>query len=940
MIKTPELKNDFNLTTDSGTSQWFFVLKRIAGTCKPRNPVFTCGKMKFTPMRQLTLVLALAAVVSTAIPAYAQETKPVTATTKDKQEEKNKEQKDAEAYAEAIKNLKKFSGDFTFYQRKNEILLELPESQLGKLFCVQATVSLGVGSDGIQAGDPINQDAISVYAFERGTDDIRLTKPNLNFRWLGDDPLALASQRSFPQAILDNYKIEAKDPEHKLLLVNITELFYGDIMGVPQAISGAIGGGYTPDRANFSVNSIFSYPENSVVRYNLHYRKAGGGDDDGFAALLAALLGIGKSPLADSRSLPLTISFNMWNRRDTGYQPRYADPRIGYFTSDYFDVAKLKRTDRTVRLIQRFNLQKKDPKAEISEPVKPIVWYLDNTIPEEYKQAVRDGILFWNKAYEAIGFKNALVVKDAPQDENYDHADGRYNVIRWTMTENSPYAVAWFRPDPISGEIMNAAVTVDANYPASAFTEFQEQVMGASSRTPWLDDQGKQTILQELVDKPFAKQGFKRIGCDHAHGFADEASYAYNVMMAKGLPVDVKEYTRIMIADLIAHEVGHCLGLRHNFAASTLHTNAELADFNRVESQAVASSVMDYTPLNLNAVLAGNKGYYNPIIGAYDLWAIEYGYSQFGIKNTDEERYDLDQIAKKSGLRGHLFLTDEDADGENPLSVRWDLGSDTVGYLNVRSKTDALLRNYALTQATKDGESYARRNSLLLRSIRGKFSASIFAARMIGGFEFRRQLKGDMNEQPTLRPVSAADQRTAMKYIVNNVLSEVALDLPQDVLFGMSQDPSQGNNDYNAPFRDYLGRQQRLILASISNPTKLDAIAENAFKTKDASQRYTLEEHLGALYEAVFGDIGNGKAISPLRRDLQRYYSTVLIGQSMMNNGGVVTDAQILGTYHVKKLSAKIKAALKSIEKADMLTTLHLTEMNEEIDRFLKRQSK
>jgi len=927
-------------TTDSGTNQWFFVLKRTTGTYKPRNPVFTCGKMKITSMRQLTLVLALAAIVTAAVPAYSQDTKPATtAAAKDKQEEKTQEQKDVEAYAEAIKDLKKFSGDFTLYQRKNEILLELPESQLGKLFCVQATVSMGVGSDGIQAGDPINQGSIDVYAFERGAEDIRLTKPNLNFRWPSDDPLAISSQRSFPHAILDNYKIEAKDPVQKKILVNVTEFFYGDIIGVPQSISGAIGGGYSPDRSNFSVNSIFSYPENSVVRYNLHYKKAGGPDDDGFAALLAALLGIGTTPLADSRSLPLTVSFNMWNRRDTGYQARLADPRIGYFTNDYFDVSRLKQTDRTIRLIQRFNLKKKDPSATMSEPVKPIVWYLDNSIPEEYKQGVRDGILFWNKAYEAIGYKNAIVVKDAPNDPDYDHADGRYNIIRWTMTENSAYAVAWFRPDPISGEIMNAAVTIDANYPASAFTEFTEQVMGATNRTPWLDDEGKQTILKELIDKPFAKQGFQRIGCDHAHGFADQASYAYNVMMAKGLPVDVKEYVRIMVADLVAHEVGHCLGLRHNFAASTLHTNAELADFTKVEDQAVASSVMDYTPLNLNAVLAGNKGYYNPVVGAYDLWAIDYGYSQFGNKTTEEERYDLDQIAKKSGLRGHLFLTDEDADGENPLSVRWDLGSDTIGYLTVRGKTDTLLRNYALTQATKDGESYARRNSLLLRSIRGRFSASIFATRMIGGFEFRRQLKGDVNEQPTLRPVSAVDQRKAMKHIIDNVLGEVALDLPQDVLFGMSQDPNEGNSDYNAPFRDYLGRQQRLILASISSPIKLDAIAENAFKTKVASQRYTLEEHLSALYEAVFGNIGNGKSISPLRRDLQRYYSTILIGQSMMNNGGIVTDAQILATYHVKKLSTSIKSALKSTTKGDMLTTLHLSQLDEEIDRFLKRQS-
>lgn len=884
-------------------------------------------------MRNLILILALGAALGP-LTAFAQDPEGAAKP----EPEKTQEQKDLEKYEKTIKDLPKFEGEFTFYRRKQEILLELKPDQLDKLFVANVTVALGAGSDGLQAGDPLQQDALDVFRFVRGNDDIRLVKPNLNFRWDPSDPLALSSSRSFPEAILDNYEIEAENPKTKTILVDFTEFFNGNLFQLPSAVRAAMGSGYSPDSGNNSVRSIKTFPENAVIQYTVHYRKSGG-EDDSLAALLAALLGTSPmSPLADSRSLPLTLSTNLWMRKDTGYQPRLADPRVGYFATSFHDIGRIKSVDRTTRFIQRWNLKKKDPTAELSEPIQPIVWYLDPSIPEEYRQGVRDGILFWNKAYEKIGFKNALVVKDAPADGSIDHADIRHNVIRWTMTADQPYAVAWFRPDPITGEILSAAVTVDANYPASAFTEFREEVMGATNRTPWLDSEGRQSILTERIDKPFAQYGFHRVGCDHAQGFADQAAFAYTTMLAAGLPVDAKEYSRIMVADLVAHEVGHCLGLRHNFAASTLHTNAELADIDKVDNEAVAASVMDYTPLNLNAVLAGNRGYYNPKIGVYDAWAIRYGYMPFPNKTTEEERYDLDQIARLSGERGLIYLSDEDADGINPLSVRWDLGADTVGYLDVRNRAASLLQKYALTQAAMPGDSYARRNSLLLRAIRTRYSSSIIASRLIGGVEFRRHLKGDVNELPTLRPVPVDQQRAAITFICKNALVDPTINLPQDVLFGLSQDPNAGGSDYNAPLRDYIGTNQRLILASISSPTKLDAIAENAFKTKDKSQAYTLVEHFDRLFDAVFAELDSGQPISPLRRDLQRYYATILIGQASMNNGALNTDAQLLAARKVRILNAKISKARSSKMAKDELTALHLRQMQEDVQRFINRK--
>lgn len=885
-------------------------------------------------MRNLLAIIALATVFGTPTVAFSQK-KPPETPAKPEQKVETQEEKDIKKFEEKIKDLPKFEGEFTFYQRKNEILIEIPEDKLGQLFCAQATVSKGVGMDGIQAGDPLNQEFVEVYEFRRGPsgEDLQLVKPNLKFRFQPNDPHAISSSRSFPEAILENYAIEATHPTKKLILINATEFFQGELFGIRTIISGSAGTGYSPDRQNFSVGSIKTFPTNSVIQYNIHYKKSGGDDD--LAALLSALLGLAGPPLADSRSLPLTISYNLWYRKETGYTPRYADPRVGFFTTDYFDVAKLKQTDRSTKLIQRFHLVKKDPAAAISEPVEPITWYIDKSIPEEYRQGVRDGILYWNKAYEAIGFKNALVVKDAPDDKDFDHADGRYNLVRWTMSEDSTYAVAWFRTDPISGQIMNATVTVDANYPASAFTEFRDQVVGSSSKTPWFDNEGKQELIQKLVNKPLAEAGFRKVGCDHAHGLADQSAYGFNLMRAKGVPVDAKEYGRIMVADLVAHEIGHCLGLRHNFAASTLHTTDQLKDLDLINKSGVSASVMDYVGLNVQAVLAGHKGYYNPTVGVYDLWAIKYGYQQYPGFNQDAEKYYLDEVARQYGQPGLLYLTDEDADGQNPLSVRWDLGSDNLNYLKIQQKADDLLRNYALNGATAYGESYTHRNTLILRTIRGQFRDATVATRMVGGFEFRRHFKGDLAEKPTLKPVSAEEQRNAMIFVVNSALAVNSINLPQHILFGFSQDPEKGGADYNAPLREYIARQQMMIAAELLSSDKLSQIAENDFKIKGNVPRYTLSNHYNIFCTAVFDELGRSQNITPLRRDLQRYAVEQLIRHSASTGGSLNSDAILLSNYWLERLQASFELAQKN-PSLNQLSQLHAKDLAKKIGQALE----
>ena len=368
----------------------------------------------------------------------------------------------ASSYKSAVKDLKRVDGPMPLYLRKKEVLLEIPEDKLGKLFLVQAALETGVDGGFLSAGMPVGGNAVDVFKWQRHDDQLWLMRPHVGFRWDEKDPYAFGAERTFPEAILGSFRIEQTDPERKLLLVNISQMFYGDLFHLQEMIMGGLSGPYQIDREKTGVEKVRGFPENDTVEMNMHFYSSRGAEPNP----LAALLGLSSdNTLEDDRSAPLKVVYTMWYRRDDGYKPRLEDPRIGYFDESFFSLDKYQDKDRTERFINRFNLIKKDASAKLSEPVKPITWTLDPSIPEAYRPAIKEGVLRWNKAFEDAGFKNAVAVQDAPKnDPDYNHADGRYNVIRMVVSPQSPFeAISLFRTDPLSGEILNASITLDGN---------------------------------------------------------------------------------------------------------------------------------------------------------------------------------------------------------------------------------------------------------------------------------------------------------------------------------------------------------------------------------------------------------------------------------------------------------------------------------------------
>lgn len=865
----------------------------------------------------------------------------------------------AAEYEKAVKDLKKVEGPFTLYQRKKDLLLELPEDKLGKLFCLEANFNTGVMADGLQAGFPAGDLAVDVFRFERHDEAVWLVRPHLGHRWSDDDPLALSAERSFPDAILGTFNIEQKNPDKKLLLINVTNLFYGDAMRLGEAVQTLLGGPYMVDRAKSGPDSVKGFPENTVVRMSLHYVSQGRGENP-----LAALLGLSEDHLEDGRSAPMKVTYNLWFRKDDGYRPRLADPRVGYFTSDYFDLSRFESDNRNEQVIARWNLKKKDPQAAKSEPVKPILWMIDPSVPKEYRQACADGILQWNRAFDAIGYKDAIQVKFVPDgDKEWDHADGRFNVLRWTMSEDATYAITLPRFDPITGQIMNASVSVDANILYAAFREKERLVNpGSAAYQRSLDvlsrnDARDAAVTPEAymaygdayrqvldMKRKMASIGWQADDCAYAVGLTHSAAFGWDALLASGKPaVSREQYAKELIRSIVAHEVGHSMGLRHNFIASTYLTTAQLADDKVTSARGLTASVMDYTPANVVAIVKGARNYYASCIGEYDLWAIKYGYQEFASASTPaSERFFLSQIASQSGKSALRYMTDEEADGFDPYVVRFDCGKDPLAFSEAMLQATDRVMRYAITHLPRKGESYGKRTQMVLTSLTRRYREGMAMARFVGGIAANRNFKGDQAQGPTLAPVSPVQQRQAMRLIVADCFSQKAFALPQDVMMNLSMDVdasfgAPASAGWQAPLRNVLGQQASMLYSLLMSAASTQRIAENEYKWSGRKDAYTMSEHFATLMGAVFSEIGANKSVSPLRRDLQRFAANALITQAGAAPGGVNEDVRMLASDSLRRLSARIGGQLKRTGGLDAITVVHLRDTKAAMDRFLAR---
>lgn len=822
---------------------------------------------------------------------------------------------------EVVKDYEKIEGLFTLYRKKeagkDTVYMEIRDDQLDRLMLLQVTQSTGTGGYSLAAGNPIDD---ILFKLVRRDEQILFVVPNVRFRADERQPIARAVKRSFADAYLESFRIEARSEERKSLLINISDLFRSDIAQITR-LAQAAGGAYSIDREKTVINALKNFPNNLVVQTAYHLVRAGGGGGGASFSIPGMSSG---APLADPRSLPLEVTYNLFFLPENGYRPRLADPRVGYFVTEFQDFTQDK-DDQTTRYILRWHLEKAELDTPLSPPKEPIVFWLDNAIPTEYRDAVREGILWWNKAFERIGIKDAIVVKQMPDDADWDHADMRYNVIRWVTSPSSGYAVALFRANPLTGQILNASITVDANMTRFARTEFKRMINPFSAFDP-----------EPLPANPFL--------CSMAEEAAYQAWFGATAMKLMQSPkstrISESEYVKQYIREVVSHEMGHILGLRHNFVASTLHSTKELADANRINHLGMTASVMDYTPVNIVALHSPRSAYWTQGLGVYDYWAIEYGYKPSKATTPEAELPMLRAIARRCTEPGLAYMGDEFADNIDPLITRFDLGKDPLEYWATIFQDVSQMIPQLPAKAVKPGENYYE----LTRSFNGLLSMYARAAnavsRYIGGVRLRQNHRGDPNEKSPVVPIGAVEQKRALALLTQYVFSPRAFNFPKEVYLKLAPNPFPDYAEMltsrprlDAPVRDTISGIQVRTLRRLFSEQTLSQIANNEFKARQPDETLSMTALFEQVSNAINAEIINGTSVPALRRLLQRTYLRTLADMLVNPDSEVPDDAKMLARYHLRRLKGQILAVRN--KPLDATTRVHLDEMASEIERVL-----
>jgi hypothetical protein len=571
-------------------------------------------------------------------------------------------------------------------------------------FLLIGSLPYGLGSNdiGLDRGKLI---AHHVVHFTRSGPKLLMIEPNLAYRSSSQDPdERLAVRQSFAESVLASFHVEAE--ENGALLIEVTSFAIADDLNLAEQINDAKQGSYKLDEARSALvpQELKDFPRNTEIPAILT-----------FVTGTPAPKSLVSTVTPDAHAVTLRQQLSFVALPEPGYRPRAYDPRAGYFPALYRDYSAPLGQPLDFRLILRHRLVKKDPTAAVSDPVEPIVYYVDRGAPEPIRSALVEGANWWGQAFEAAGFHNAFRVEVLP--EGADPMDVRYNIIQWVHRSTRGWSYGEAIADPRTGEIIKGQVTL------GSLRARQDYLIAESLLAPY-DGKTAPTELQEMV-------------------------------LAR-------------IRQLAAHEVGHTLGLAHNFAASAI---------------APGISVMDYPhpQIALNADGRPDLSHaYATGIGTWDKTAITYGYAQFS-PATDEHAA-LDAILTKAQHDGLYYITDEDSrpgGSVHPYAHLWDNGGDPAAELNrILNIRKAALARFG-EAAIPPGEPMSDLEDTLVPLYLLHRYQTEAAAKWIGGVNYRYALRGD--GQMVTQPLSGADQRRALAAVLTT-LSPQTLTMPESLL--------------------------------------------------------------------------------------------------------------------------------------------------------------
>ncbi len=831
-----------------------------------------------------------------------------------------------------MKDAKTIGGLIPLYQKENTLYAELSNSQYGDEFIVLIAIARGIGRNPLYGGMTWGYGDDWVWTFKKIDERVHVIRKNVRFKADSGSPEATAMKYAYTDSVLFSLPILTKGPKGGDL-VDLTSIFMSDLPQISQVLPGAV---FSSSKSSWA--AIKGFPDNVELEVAATYASSGRMNLDS---------------VADSRGITINVHYSISKLKSTGYKPRLADDRVGYFLTVLKDYSKNGKADRFVRYINRWHLEPADPGAELSPPKKPIVFWMEKTIPFKHRAAVRDGILEWNKAFEKAGYVNAIEVRQQPDDADWDPEDINYNTFRW-ITSSAGFAMGPSRVNPHTGQILDADIIFDAD-----FLQYWKQEYETFTPSTVTELTGGavdiETYRQELAELPRGVQTLLS-GCVLQQTIGHQFAFGQAVIAAAGA-TDAqwqKDLERLHMQGLkgtVMHEVGHTLGLRHNFKGSTMLSLEEMNDTDATSQTGLIASVMDYDAVNLVAGDATQGDFFTTTLGPYDHWAIEYGYKPLK-GGTNGEVAELEKIAARSGAPELAYATDEDTRGidPDPYSNRYDLGDDPIEFAKQRAELVKQLLPTVVENMTQDGDDYsqARRAFNVLLGTHGR--AMFFVSRFIGGLEISRSHKGDKDGPSPVTVIAADKQREALDMLSEQVFSDEPYMVPPEVYSYLM--PSRWSHwGVSSPYRtefavhDVVQMWQARVLDKLLSPLTLERLQDAELRTAANDDCFTSVELMERLTDDIFHELGNldGKkftnrkpAISSLRRNLQRDYMKRMANLALGRVPSAPEDCQTIAYYELKELGKSIDAVLASDTELDTYSRAHLEETSSRIAKVLE----
>ena len=867
------------------------------------------------------------------------------------------------------------NGEQGFYrlwyrEEDQQLLAELPKDYAKQNHFIALTVSSGEVFAGLQVTD--------FYVHWRRFDkSLALVVDNLDIRSTGDDESKDSVERLFTDRIMLDVPIVTMVPrggpviDLDALLVRNGDRFFGNTARAQR-----------PHLFQVTRKKVFSENVEVAVEY----------------------------PSADGIMRSFHYSFSLL-RDNPKYKKRVADTRVGYFTTSYTDYGKYTRDDVRTRYINRWHLEKRDPSLKLSPPKKPIVFYLEHTTPVRYRRWVRQGVLYWNKAFEKIGIVNAIEVREQDKTTgahmDKDPEDVRYNFIRW-LNNGISTAIGPSRVNPNTGEILDADIVLTDGWirafehsyskemPKIAMEGYAPETLAWLAEHPnWdprirmappaLREQVRKDILHAAEQANFGlAPRTTQLGDESLDGLLNRTSQvnggclaaegrSYDVAMMRmmvalymmdedenkegeeeedkeqmldGMP---ESFIGPLLADLVCHEVGHTLGLRHNFKASGIYTLDQINSDEIKGKKPFTGSVMDYNPVNFRVESGKQQGDWTMIgVGPYDMWAIEYGYE------LDEKR--LPEILKRVAEPELIFGTDEDTSGPDPLARRYDFSKNPLDYATEQMNLVNHHRGQLLDQYVQDGDSWAKAREGYQMTFSSQSRAVSMMANWIGGVNINRDKKGDPNGRDPVEVIAADTQRAALEFVINHSLFDEAYGLSPELINKMSYDKwiddGMGAMTTHAtwPIHDRIIGFQASVLTSLMNPTVLSQVYDNEYRVAADEDALTLAELMDKIRAAVWQELeadalaqgdDRNPSISSLRRNLQTEHLQRLIDLSNQTKSSVAALKPIsnLASMMLTNLGTEINSALdEQSDKIDTYSRAHLLDAKKRIERWENSQ--